>query len=226
MDVYGKALLDYYHQANNEILLLHNSYGEPEEMPLDVFFRQTEDMPDLELQALALCKGKVLDVGAGAGCHSLVLQERGFDVQAIDISKGAVELMQERGLRNVHLQDFFNITQKFDTLLFMMNGIGLCGSLDGLNKLLDYATQLLNPNGQLLFDSSDIAYLYEGLVLPSNQYFGEISFCYEYQGTKGEWFNWLYIDPLTLAKYSQAKGWKCEIVFRDDQDQYLARLSR
>ncbi len=226
MDVYGKALLDYYHQANNEILLLHNSYGDPEDMPLDVFFRQTEDMPDLELQALALCKGKVLDVGAGAGCHSLVLQERGFDVQAIDISKGAVELMRERGLRNVHLLDFFNITQKFDTLLFMMNGIGLCGSLDGLNKLLDYATQLLNPNGQLLFDSSDIAYLYEDLVLPSDQYFGEISFCYEYQGTKGEWFNWLYIDPLTLAKYSQAKGWKCEIVFRDDQDQYLARLSR
>jgi len=225
MDIYGNALLDFHQTGKAEILWLHNSYDEPEEMPIEVFFRGENDMPEIELRALALCKGKVLDVGAGVGSHALLLEKKGVDVTAIDISEIAVQIMQERGVKKPLTQDFFKTTEKYDTLLFMMNGIGLTGTLPGFENLLESAKNLLNPKGQLLFDSSDISYLYDDLPMPSNQYFGEISYCYEYKKQKGSWFNWLYIDPTTLQRLSKQHGWNCKIVYVDEQDQYLAQLT-
>jgi len=225
MDIYGNALLDYHQTGKAEILWLHNSYDEPEEMPIEVFFRNEEDMPEIELKALGLCKGKVLDVGAGVGSHALLLERKGLDVTAIDISPIAVQIMEERGVKKPLLQDFFTISDKYDTLLFMMNGIGLTGTLAGFELLLQNAKNLLSQKGQLLFDSSDISYLYDDLPMPTHQYFGEISYCYEYKKQKGNWFNWLYIDPTTLQRLSKQYGWNCKIVYVDEQDQYLAQLT-
>lgn len=226
MDIYGNALLDFHKTGKADILWLHNSYDEPEEMPIEVFFRDEEDMPEIELKALSLSKGKVLDVGAGVGSHSLLLDKKGFDVTAIDISPIAVQIMQERGVKNPQLQDFFSVQEKYDTLLFMMNGIGLTGTLQGFEDFLENAKQILNPKGQLLFDSSDISYLYDDLPMPKDKYFGEISFCYEYKKQKGSWFNWLYIDADTLQRLSKQYGWNCKIVYVDEQDQYLAQLTQ
>jgi len=133
--------------------------------------------------------------------------------------------MQERGVKNPQLQDFFQVKEKYDTLLFMMNGIGLTGTLQGFEMFLEKAKSLLKPKGQLLFDSSDISYLYDDMPMPTNQYFGEISYCYEYKKEKGNWFNWLYIDPTTLQRLSKQHGWNCKIVFHDEDDQYLAQLT-
>ena len=225
MDIYGNALLDFHKTGKADVLWLHNSYDEPEEMPIEVFFRGEDDMPEIELKALGLCKGKVLDVGAGVGSHALLLDKKGVDVIAIDISSTAVAIMQERGVKKPVLQDFFSITEKYDTLLFMMNGIGLTGTLQGFENFLETAKNILNKNGQLLFDSSDISYLYDDMPMPENQYFGEISYCYEYKNQKGNWFNWLYIDPTTLQRLSEQHGWNCKIVYHDDDDQYLAQLT-
>lgn len=225
MDIYGNALLDFHKTGKADVLWLHNSYDEPEEMPIEVFFRGENDMPEIELKALGLCKGKVLDVGAGVGSHALLLDKKGVDVTALDISSTAVAIMQERGVKKPVLQDFFSITEKYDTLLFMMNGIGLTGTLQGFENFLETAKNILNKNGQLLFDSSDISYLYDDMPMPENQYFGEISYCYEYKNQKGHWFNWLYIDPTMLQRLSKLHGWNCKIVYRDDDDQYLAQLT-
>jgi SAM-dependent methyltransferase len=224
MDVFGKALTDFYKNGKADVLWLHNSYDEPEEMPLDIFFRTAEEMPDLEHKALSLCKGKTLDVGAGVGSHALILQKQGFDVTAIDISESAVQIMKSRGVARPIEKDIFKISEKYDTLLFLMNGIGLTGTLAGFMHFLDFAKTLVNPGGQLIFDSSDISYLYTDLPKPQSNYFGEISYCYEYQNEKGNWFNWLYLDQTTLTHVAQQKGWHCEIIFNDDEDQYLARL--
>lgn len=224
MDIYGKALFDFHTTGKAEILWLHNSYDEPEEMPVEVFFRTQQDMPEIELKAMQLCKGKVLDVGAGVGSHAVILDQT-FDVTAIDISETATQIMKERGVKNPVRQDFFKVEEKFDTVLFMMNGIGLVGTLQGLENLLQSAKHLLHPKGQLLFDSSDISYLYEDMPMPKDHYFGEISYCYEYQKQKGTWFNWLYIDPATLKQLSKQHGWNCKIVYVDENDQYLAQLT-
>jgi len=225
MDIYGNALLDFHKTGKADILWLHNSYDEPEEMPIEVFYRGEDDMPEIELKALGLCKGKVLDVGAGVGSHALMLDKKGVDVTAIDISSIAVQIMLERGVKHPKLQDFFTVKDKFDTLLFMMNGIGLTGTLQGFEEFLKEAKLLLNPKGQLLFDSSDISYLYDDMPMLQNQYFGEISYCYEYKKQKGNWFNWLYIDPTTLQRLCKQHGWTCKIVYVDEQDQYLAQLT-
>ncbi len=225
MDIHGKALLDFHQTGKAEMLWVHNSYDEKEDMPVGIFFRGEQDMPEIELMALAMCKGKVLDVGAGVGSHALLLEQKGFDVTAIDTSSLAVQIMQERGVKNAKTQALVTITDRYDTLLFMMNGIGLTGTIEGLKKFLNTAKSLLNPNGQLLFDSSDISYVYSNLPMPLNHYFGEVSFCYEYKKQKGKWFNWLYIDPTTLQHLSKQQGWNCEIIVKDDQYQYLAQLT-
>ena len=225
MDVFGNALKDQFSQGTAATLWLHNSYDEPEEMPVDIFFRTEEEMPDIELEALDLCEGKVLDVGGGAGSHALILQERGFEVTALDISPAAAAIMRERGLKDVLEGDIFSYTgEKYDTLLFLMNGIGLTGTVDNFRKFLDQARLLLKEDGQLLFDSSDITYLYEDSTLPEDRYYGEVSYQYEYKRQKGEWFNWLYIDPVLLKQIARESGWECHLLFDDGQDQYLAEM--
>lgn len=224
MDVFGNALTDFYLHGEADTLWLHNSYSDIEEMPVDIFFRTEDEMPPLEHYAISRCYGDVLDVGAGVGSHALILQELRHKVTAIDISADAVKIMQQRGVKNAIVQDFFTITEKYDTLLFLMNGIGLTGTLSGFVDFLQKAKNLIHPDGQLLFDSSDISYLYEDLEKPENQYFGEVNFCYEYKGQKGNWFNWLYLDQTTLAHIAQQNGWHLDVLFEDDDDQYLARL--
>ncbi|RZK49577.1 MAG: methyltransferase domain-containing protein [Pedobacter sp.] len=225
MDIYGQALSDYYYKNQPETLWLNNSYAEPEEMPVEVFFRGKEDMPELELKALSLCKGRILDVGAGVGSHALLLQEAGHDITAIDISEKAVEIMQARGVRNAYVQDILKLNEKYDTLLFLMNGIGLTGTLKGLAAFLELAKSFLNPGGQLLFDSSDISYLYTAAPLPEHHYFGEIRFQYEYKGQIGKWFKWVYVDQVMLKQMTYAAGWQMEKLYEDGNDQYLVRLT-
>ncbi|MEJ5993674.1 methyltransferase domain-containing protein [Pedobacter sp. Du54] len=225
MDVFGLALSDFYKNGNADILWLNNSYGDIEEMPVAIFFRTEEEMPVLEHKALEACYGKVLDVGAGVGSHALILQEIGLDVTAIDVSADAVKIMQQRGVKKAFEESIFLTNKKYDTLLFLMNGIGLTGTLPGFIDFLHHAKKLLLPKGQLLFDSSDISYLYEESVKPENHYFGEVSYSYTYKNKLGNWFNWLYLDQETLIHIAKENGWETEIIFDDGEDQYLARLT-
>lgn len=227
MDIFGQALADHYYKKTSDILWLYNSYGEPEEMPVDVFFRTGEEMPELELLALEYCRGKILDTGAGAGSHTLLLQAGGEDVTALELNPTACSIMKERGINKIVNQDIFAYSgEKFDTLLLLMNGIGLCKTVAGLHHFLQHAATLLNDNGQIIFDSSDISYLYEDGGFPSEAYFGEISYQYEYEGKRGPWFNWLYIDWHSLADIATDEGWTFRLLYEDGQDQYLASLEK
>lgn len=226
-DVLGQAISDFYHKQLLSKLWIHNKYGKKEEMPLATYFRVAAEMPDLELIALQNCAGKVLDIGAGAGSHALELQEKGFDVTALEISEEAAAVMKLRGVEKVIQQDIFSFDGKlFDTLLLLMNGIGLTGNITGLRQFLQHTKILLHPSGQLLFDSSDVAYLYDNDILEMNHYYGEILYRYHYKKQKTEWFSWLYIDQKTLIEVAGEEGWKTEILFVDEYDQYLAKLIR
>src|SRR5579875_3682175 len=130
-DILGQAVHAYYHQQKPHYKLwIHNRYGPKEEMPVETYFRDEDDMPDLEWLALNECRGTVLDIGAGAGSHALLLQERGFDVTAIEISPLSIEVMRQRGVKNIIEGDVFKYSeQQYDTLLLLMNGIGLAGTV-------------------------------------------------------------------------------------------------
>ncbi|HLZ87894.1 MAG TPA: class I SAM-dependent methyltransferase [Puia sp.] len=223
-DILGQALTDYYRQGHAGKLWVHRSNGKKEEMPVEIYFRDMTSMPELEWRALQYCRGRVLDIGAGAGSHALALQRLGLDVTALDISPLGTTLMEQRGVKKVIHQDFFLLkTGAYDTLLLLMNGIGLAGDLDGLSLFFTRARRLLRPGGQLLFDSSDIAYLYSGKPPKGPDYYGIIDYQYEYKRQRSDWFRWLFVDRKTLSAVAAKEGWSTEILLEDRHGQYLAR---
>ncbi|WP_379967271.1 class I SAM-dependent methyltransferase [Epilithonimonas sp. UC225_85] len=225
IDLPGLAIKNFFNKTSRGKLYVHDTFGPKVEMPVSVYFRNEKQLPKLEKKALDLCIGKILDIGAGAGSHALILQNNNFDVTALEISPAACEVMESRGLQKVVCEDIFNYNgEKFDTLLLLMNGIGLCGDLSGLRKFLRKAEVLLKENGILIFDSSDIGYMYEDDELPKDKYYGEVSCRYEYQKEVTNWFNWLYIDEQTLEKIASEEGWKTELIYQDENDQYLVKL--
>lgn len=232
MDILGDALLDYQHGNYTADIKTFSTLDEEDTLPLPYLFRDFDLMPLLEKKALELCKGDILDIGCGAGSHSLYLQKKGLIVTALDSSKGAIETCRLRGIETyVHsnLMDFND--QSFDTLLLLMNGIGIVGSLDKLDSFLKHLKSILNRDGQILLDSSDIIYMFDedddsGRWLPAGQnYYGEVSFRMEYKGRKGNSFDWLYVDFNTLQRAAQANNLNCELVKEGEHFDYLARLT-
>lgn len=224
-DLFGQALLDFYHNRFTPPLLLHNEYGEPEEIPIERYFLQEDEYLELEIYALQQFDGKILDIGSAMGRHVLHLQELGFDITAMDISSACGQLMKETGIEKIIIDDIYNYQgQKYDTISMLMNGIGIAGKLSGLKQLLNHLSTILNQSGQLLVDSSDISYLYENTEFPKHKYFGELSFHYEYKDQMDESFDWLYIDQEKLNEIANECGYSCQIIFEDETDAYLARL--
>lgn len=226
----GRAIADYQRTKTAERLRVFSPMFEEDEIPLPTLFRKYEEMPLIERKAHDMAKGKVLDVGAGAGCHTLVLQERGFDVTAIDISPLSVETMRIRGVKDVQEQNFFTFEGSYDTILMLMNGIGIVGTLKRMPEFFRHLNEVLAPGGQLLCDSSDISYLFEDeyghFDYPDSNYYGEHVFRMQYKDTIGEPFQWLYIDKERLKEITLNNGFRVEIVAEGDHYEYLTRITR
>lgn len=229
-DLQGLAIIDYYSGNHDAELLVESDCTGTEIMPASIFFRTLEQLPDLERYALGLCRGTVLDIGAGAGSHSLILQQQGFDVSPVDISPFSVAVMQQRGLEKAVCSDIWDFqAEPFDTILMLMNGIGLAGDLKGLELFLKDIKRLLKPDGQLLLDSTDLDYLRHEpganvkRILKKGADYGKVRYQMEYRGVKGPFFHWLFIDEDTLRKYAHRTGWIFQVVYEEDS-QYLARL--
>jgi cyclopropane fatty-acyl-phospholipid synthase-like methyltransferase len=234
-DLFGKAILDYQTNNSPEDLITETSISDKDEMSVAYLFRSFEKMPILEQKALQLAKGKILDVGCGAGSHSLYLQkDRNLEVTAIDISKNAVTACKLRGLKNVKVQNILdmetsNPSNKFDTILLLMNGTGIFGTLKDTSQFLNKLKTLLNPSGQILIDSSNIIYMFDedeegALTIPANDYYGELEFTITYKGKKEDSFPWLYLDYNTLQSTANANGLRCDLILEGEHYDYLAKL--
>jgi SAM-dependent methyltransferase len=232
-DLFGKAILDYQTNDSPEDLITETSISEADEMPVSYLFRTYNEMPELEQKALQLAKGSVLDVGCGAGSHTLALQnERKLDVTAIDISENAVRACQLRGIENVKVANILDldVKNKFDTILLLMNGTGIFGTLNETAKYLQKLKSLLKDEGQILIDSSDLIYMYDqdedgAYCIPAEGYYGELTFTVQYKGETEDTFPWLYLDYNTLQNAAIANGLKCELLLEGEHFDYLAKLS-
>ena len=232
-DLFGKAILDYQTNNSPEDLITSTSISDEDEMSVAYLFRSHAEMPNIEQNALALAKGKVLDIGCGAGSHSLYLQnELKLNVTAIDISTAAIATCKLRGLKDARVQDFMTLeSEKFDTILLLMNGTGICGKLKNLPQFLSKLKDLLNPGGQILIDSSDIIYMFDededgGKWIPSeNDYYGELIFNISYKGEQDTPIDWLYLDYNTLQNAAFGYGLKPELILEGAHYDYLAKLT-
>ena len=228
-DIMGQAMLDYVQGRSFEIIETWTSVAGKDELPVPYLFRPFDDMPKLEQKALQMSRGSILDVGCGSGSHALWLENQGHSVKAIDISPGAIETCRIRGVKNAVIQDIWKLEgETYDTILLLMNGMGICGELQKLQSLLKKLKRLLNPGGQILADSSDLIYMFdedEPEALPFDHYYGEVQFKTEYKELQSQPFPWLYIDYNNLAFHAAHAGLNCELVCPGEHYDYLAQLT-
>lgn len=229
----GAAISDYFKNGTAGRLRVFSSMFDEDEIPVAHLFREEDEMNEIEITALNTSKGRVLDVGAGTGCHSLALQDRGLDVTAIDVSPLSVEVMQKSGVIDARLLNFYNDTldTKFDTILLLMNGSGIIGKIDNMSRFFRRVDQILADAGQVLMDSSDLIYLFEDEegfadINLAGEYYGEVDFCMQYKNIKGDYFDWLYIDFETLSYHADNNGFKAELIKQGEHYDYLARITR
>lgn len=230
-DPMGTAIYDFFKYGKAARLRVFSSQFDEDEIPVATLFRSYNEMPPIEQTALRLSTGKILDVGAGSGCHTLALREMGKDATAIDISPLSVKVMKERGLNAMPVNLFDPLfCESFDTILMLMNGSGIIGKLEYLGDFFQRMKLLLRHGGCVLMDSSDLKYLFEEedgsyLIDLAGDYYGEIDFRMQYKQVKGDTFDWLYIDFDTLSLYAAQYGFKAEMVEEGSHYAYLAKLT-
>jgi SAM-dependent methyltransferase len=228
----GLALKAYFEGDRGVQLTVRRDDGVEYALPVSHFFRAPADFTPLEASALERCRGRVLDIGAGSGLHSLALQERGLAVTALEISPEAVAVMIRRGVRDARCADIFQFTEgPFDSLLMLGHGIGITEDLTGLERYLELARRLLAPGGRLLLDSTDVRrsddprhLAYQEANRQAGRYAGEIRMQLEFAGQRGPYCGWLHVDPETLAERAARAGWSCEVVLEEPAWGYLACL--
>ena len=231
-DIFGTAIKAFYYQQDPTEITVHSPDFDDDIIEVSYLFRDFKSMPVIERKALQLCSGRVLDIGCGAGSHALYLQNtRNLSVTAIDISEGAIEVAIERGLQDARNLNFFELNdEKFDTLLFLMNGSGIIGKLKHLDRFFDHCRSLLKPGGKVLIDSSDLRYLFDededgGIWVEMNSdYYGELQFSLSYKKEVSNPFNWLYIDFKLLSIAAAKAGFSCILIQEGEHYDYLAEL--
>ncbi len=224
-DLFGQALHDYWYKQASEDMLTWTHLTEPEILPTAYLFRNFDLMPKVEQLALQTASGQILDVGAGSGTHSLWLQNKGEEVTALELSELSCRLMTDRGIKNVIQDDFFKFRpdQTFDTILFLMNGVGIVQRAQNLDRLFIKLKQILSPEGQALIHSSDLKYLFEspeGYLMPSKEYYGDVDFFIGYKN-QVEQINWTYIDENTLRIFAQKHGFRARTLYTSDENDFL-----
>ena len=232
-DPMGTALQEYIRKGKASKLRVLSSLFDEDEFPVSLLFRKEKDMSDIERAALDLARGHVLDVGAGAGCHTLALQNKGLEVTAIDISPLSVQVQRERGVRDARLVNLFDPTfaEQYDTILFLMNGSGIIGKLENMPAFFDKMKLLLAKGGRIYMDSSDLRYIFENedgsMDIDLNAaYYGEVDYQMKYRNIAGPKFDWLYIDFETLSYYASEYGFAVTKILEGSHYDYLACIER
>lgn len=222
----GLALLSYLDGNKDEVIINKSIFGSFE-VPVSIYFRDRDALPEAENYALSLCQGSILDIGAGSGCHSLILQEEGADVTSMDISLLNIQVMKQQGLKKVIRANIFHYTQqRFDTLLMLMNGIGLTEDLNGLERFLNHAHTLIRPGGRLIFDSTDMSVEIPNAANKNKEeeYFGTVKYRMQWRNLEGAPFKWLYVAAPPLRMICKKTGWEMQVVFEDNDGHFLVML--
>lgn len=217
------ALAAYEGGREDAALTVRTDVGDPEGMRVAEFYRSEADMGSVERAALGAARGRVLDLGAGAGAFALPLAKRGLDVTALEILPTARRVLQRRGIADVRAGGLEALVEgeRFDTVLVMMNGVGLCGTVGALPVFLAALASVLSPGGQILVDSTDPG---DWESFADGRYPGEVHMQLSFDGDAGPPFPFLFVDHDLLAQAALLSGLECVVLARDPEGRYLARV--
>lgn len=232
MELHGQAMLDYLNGDAAALCILRRDDGIAYPPIYAKQFFYPDGLPELDKIAVENCAGRVLDIGAGAGSHSLAIQERGLDVTSIDISAKAVRVMSERGCKDAKVGDVFDsYSELFDTIFIILN-IGIVQNLNGLARFLKHLETLMTDGGRLITDSidprnsEDKSYRkYTQDKITKGCYLGERTLRFEYKDQASEWFEWMHIDPETLEQYVDEAGYSMKHI-GNDRKRYLVSIAK
>ena len=232
MELHGQAMLDYLNGDAAALCILRRDDGIAYPPIYAKQFFYPDGLPELDKIAVENCAGRVLDIGAGAGSHSLAIQERGLDVTSIDMSAKAVRVMSERGCKDAKVGDVFDsYSELFDTIFIILN-IGIVQNLNGLARFLKHLETLLTDGGRLITDSidprnsEDKSYRkYTQDKITKGCYLGERTLRFEYKDQVSEWFEWMHIDPETLEQYVDEADYSMKHLGNDGK-RYLVSIAK
>ncbi len=234
-DLFGKALYDFHTTGTCPEYNWVRDDGWRQEESIAFYFAPLQEWKEVELHALQHVRGRVLDVGCGAGKHALEFQRRGLRVTGIDVSPGALTVCRERGVADVHEMDVFNLSFEpgsFDCATLFTNNLSLGGTQEGVIKLLSELRRVINPGGCVVLTNLEVS------VSPNEMHLayqernrhagrppGQIRMRPEYNGEVGDWIYWLFVSPPDLSALAGSSGWQVRRV-AGSQGPYSALLTR
>ncbi len=235
-DAYGAAIRDYWRgDGGYEVVERDDGWIGYSEGP-PAYFARFEDWPPRQREAIGFARGRVLDIGCGAGRHSLHLQERGHDVVGIDNSPSAVQVCRERGLENAFVVPATKISAAlgaFDTILMLGNNFGLLGRLARARWLLRRFKSITPPGGRIIAESLDPYntddpdhFAYHELNRNRGRMAGQLRLRVRYGRAKTPWFDYLIVSRNEMEGILQGTGWAVSRYIEHGEAAYAAVMER
>jgi SAM-dependent methyltransferase len=218
-----------------EIVERDDGYIDTSGGPLS-YFSEYRLWPSHQKKAMKYARGRVLDIGSGAGRHALYLQGKGLDVLGIDNSPLAIKVCKERGLRNTEVLSINQINRGlgiFNTILMMGNNFGLFGSFEGAKRLLKKFSRITTDNSRIIATSNDIYRTKNPEHLSYHQrnrergrMVGQIRIRVRYQKYATPWFDYLMVSKEEMENILDGTDWRVTKFIDSDGPVYVAVIDK
>lgn len=236
-DAFGQEILNYLQKKESyEIIERDDGLIVMSKGPKN-YFAEFKDWPKIQKQAIKFARGKILDIGAGAGRVSLYLQKKGMDVTAIDNSPLAIQVCKKRGVKKAIVLPIEKIgkfkSSTFDTIIMFGNGFGLFGSFKKAKSLLKKLYRITSPNALIIAESTDpyktsdpFHLLYHRFNKKRGRMPGQLRIRVRFKTYIGEWFDYLLVSKDEMKKILKGTGWKIEKFIDSGKSIYIAVISK
>lgn len=234
-DLFGLALRDYV-EGRYGSLFIERDDGYIKEMDLSLYFKSHKDWPSYEREAISHVRGRVLDIGCGAGRHALYLQKKRHEVIALDLSYKVAKIARDRGCSNVLVMDARLLgfrPNTFDTILLMGNNFGLAGDERGTVKLLRQIYSIGRERAIIVTtcrdpkETGNPAHLaYHERNRRNGLPIGQLRLRFKYRGMIGPWFKLLILTPKEMEDLCNRVSWKVVRIWKGSDGMYSAVIQK
>ncbi len=235
-DAMGNELMDSFKKKDEVFEIVERDDGFIDAAPVkDRYFSNYKDWSAIEKRGIGYARGKILDVGCGAGRHALYLQKKGLDVTGIDTSPLAIQVCKTRGLRKARLLSINDVEKfgksSFDSAIMLGHNFGLFQNRKKFKTLLKKFRKILSPKGVIIAETSDpyktknsVHVSYHAWNLKRGRMGGQLKLRLRYKKMISPWFDYLFVSQKELRDLLHGTGWKIQKIFGSKEANYIAIL--